>query len=176
MKRMHHNRRRHRGCSSTAVALCGMTLLVSTEVLTPPIHASSTLDGRTQQAMIAAINDEYHARAFYNAVIEKFGSVRPFSNIVRAEKRHVQRWHSLFTQYQLPIPEDTFAGKMDVPETLYLACQKAIEAEIANVQMYDEFLEFVEALDLRDTFTQLRNVSQNNHKPAFERCISRLSD
>ena len=40
--------------------------------------------------MIDAINDEYHARAFYNAVIDKFGEIRPFSNIVQAETRHAE--------------------------------------------------------------------------------------
>ena len=125
--------------------------------------------------MIDAINDEYQARAFYTAVIEKYGNIRPFNNIVQAEERHAQRWYTLFTQYGLPIPEDTFAGNVEAPETLRAACEMAVEAEIANVQMYDRFLEFVKEPDLRATFIQLRNVSQNSHKPAFEHCLSRLS-
>lgn len=129
-------------------------------------------DSRTQQAMIDAINDEYYARAFYNAVIDQFGSIRPFSNIVQAEDRHVQLWNRLFTQYGLPIPDDTFAGNIEAPATLQDACQMGVEAEIANVQMYDRFLEFVQEPDLRAAFTQLRHVSQNNHKPAFERCVN----
>ncbi|ESA38171.1 hypothetical protein N836_32595 [Leptolyngbya sp. Heron Island J] len=140
-----------------------------------PISASSRLDDRTQQAMIDAINDEYQARAFYTAVIEKYGNVRPFSNIVQAEERHAQRWYTLFARYGLSVPEDTFAGNVEAPETLQAACEMAVAAEIANVQMYDSFLEFVKEPDLRATFTQLRNVSQNNHKPAFERCVSRLA-
>ncbi|MEM8830519.1 MAG: hypothetical protein AAGE96_14350 [Cyanobacteria bacterium P01_G01_bin.19] len=36
-----------------------------------------------------------------------------------------------------------------------------VEAEIANVKMYDRFLDFIQERDLRDTFTQLRYVSQN---------------
>ena len=155
----------------------GATRLCSMMLLTPalPISASSNLDERTQQAMIDAINDEYQARAFYTAVIEKYGVIRPCSNIVQAEERHAQRWYTLFTQYGLLIPEDTFAGNVEAPETLRAACEMAVEAEIANVQMYDRFLELVKEPDLRATFIQLRNVSQNNHKPAFERCLSRLS-
>ncbi|EDX82833.1 hypothetical protein S7335_11 [Synechococcus sp. PCC 7335] len=140
-----------------------------------PTSANETPNERTQQAMTEAINDEYRARAFYQAVIEKFGAVRPFSNIVQAEDRHVQRWQSLFNQYGLPIPEDTFAGNVEAPETLAAACEMGIEAEIADAQMYERFLTFVEEPDLRATFTQLQQVSQNNHKVAFERCARRLS-
>ena len=155
----------------------GVTGLCSMMLLTPalPISARSNLDERTQQAMIDAINDEYQARAFYTAVIEKYGVIRPFSNIVQAEERHAQRWYTLFTQYGLPIPEDIFAGNIEAPETLRAACEMAVAAEIANIQMYDSFLDFVEEPDLRATFVQLRNVSQNNHKPAFERCRNWLS-
>lgn len=138
-------------------------------------YASSPLrlDARTQQAMVDAIHDEYRARAFYTAVIEQFGAIRPFSNIVQAEERHTQLWNTLFAQYGLPIPADPFVGNVEAPDTLQIACQMGIDAEIANVAMYDSFLEFVQEPDLRAAFTQLRNVSQNNHKPAFERCAQR---
>lgn len=122
--------------------------------------------------MIDAIKDEYQARAFYSAVIEKFGPVRPFTNIVQAEDRHVQLWHALFSQYGIPVPEDTFAGNVQAPDTLLAACQAGVEGEIANVKMYDQFLEFVQEPDLRAAFLQLRHVSQNNHLQAFQRCVS----
>ncbi|MFG6094883.1 DUF2202 domain-containing protein [Leptothoe sp. ISB3NOV94-8A] len=154
-----------------ATGLCRMAFLASAS----PISASSSLDERTQQAMIDAMNDEYQARALYTAVIEKYGAIQPFSNIIQSEERHAQRWHTLFTQCGLPIPEDTFAGNVKAPETLQAACEMAVETEIANVQMYDSFLEFVEEPELRATFTQFRNVSKNNHQPAFERCLSWFS-
>jgi|GEM_PF-6427211 hypothetical protein len=40
------------------------------------------------------------------------------------------------------------------------------------VKMYDNFLSFVQEPDLKAAFTQLRQVSQNKHLPAFERCIA----
>ena len=135
--------------------------------------ANTKLDNQTQQAMIDSINDEYQARAFYNAVIKKFGEVRPFSNIVHAEDRHVNLWKTIFTQYRLPIPPDKFAGKVDVPDTLQAACQAGVKAEIANVAMYDRFLTFIQQPDLRVAFNQLRQVSQERHLPAFQRCGGR---
>ncbi|MBE9136435.1 DUF2202 domain-containing protein [Nodosilinea sp. LEGE 07088] len=140
-----------------------------------PVAPRFRPDERTQQAMLAALDDEYKARAFYTVVIEKFGEVRPFSNIVQAEDRHARRWQTLFTQYGLPIPADPYAGQVEAPGTLATACEMAIASEVANVQMYDEFLEFVTEPDLRDTFSQLRDVSQNRHKPAFEHCARRLA-
>jgi hypothetical protein len=139
----------------------------------PSTSMNTTLDPKIQQAMIDSINDEYQARAFYNAVIKKFGNVRPFTNIVQAENRHVQYWITLFQQYGLPIPKDTFADRVTAPNTLREACQMGVAAEIANVKMYDNFLGFVKQSDLRNLFNQLRNVSQNKHKSAFERCLQR---
>ncbi len=97
---------------------------------------------------------------FISAIIDKFGEIRPFSNIVHAETRHAERLSRLFKRYGLPIPEDSFAGKVEAPETLEIACQMGRQAEIANVQMYDKFLNFVQESDLRNTLAQLRYVSQ----------------
>ena len=175
------HRHRNRNCQKPrsnhwATAGACLAVISTTNLSSQAVAATNTnLDAKTKQAMIDAINDEYHARAFYNAVMDKFGEIRPFSNIVHAESRHVQLWNRLFNQYGLPVPEDFFAGKVEAPETLQAACQMAVEAEIANVQMYDNFLEFVQESDLRAAFTQLRHVSQNRHKVAFERCLNSLS-
>lgn len=172
---MNHRHRCQKGQKSSfnhwgTLGVCAMAI-ATTPVNTNTV-ANATPDARTQEAMVEAINDEYRARAFYTTVIEKFGNVRPFSNIVQAEDRHVQLWNHLFTKYGLPIPEDTFAGKIEAPDTLNAACQMGVEAEIANVKMYDNFLTFIKEPDLRTAFTQLRHVSQNNHLRAFERCTS----
>ncbi len=60
-------------------------------------------------------------------------------------------------------------------ETLSAACQIAIEAEIANVQMYDDFLNFVQEKDLSDVFTQLHQVSATKHELVFERSLNSKS-
>jgi len=165
----YHRRHLHRWLIAGACIAATTATLFSTSTAD-----SAQLSPRTQQAMVEAISDEYRARAFYAAVIRKFGAIRPFNNIVQAEDRHVQLWNQLFAQYGLPIPPDTFAGKVEAPDTLRQACQMGVEAEIANVQMYNNFLQFVQEPDLRAAFSQLRQVSQNHHKPAFERCVQRI--
>ncbi|WP_421654351.1 ferritin-like domain-containing protein [Leptothermofonsia sp. ETS-13] len=171
----YHKANRIRSRQRWAIAgACTTTLALFSPMFQTAIGSASTsLDKPTQQAMIDAINDEYQARTLYAAVINKFGRVRPFSNIVTAEDRHVMLWNDLFTRYGLPIPEDKFAGAVEAPETLEAACQMGVTAEIANVEMYDHFLTFVKEPDLRAAFTQLRHVSQENHLPAFQRCLDR---
>lgn len=73
------------------LAHCGGVCLISLAISSIPMNsfATSQPNAQTQAAMIDAIKDEYQARAFYSAVIEKFGPVRPFTNIVQAEDRHV---------------------------------------------------------------------------------------
>lgn len=41
------------------------------------------------QALRIALYDEYHAKAVYLKVLQTFGNVLPFSNIVQAEQRHI---------------------------------------------------------------------------------------
>ena len=174
MNNQKHQRSRKRSwkkCVATGVCLAGISL-VNLFSSVPVSSTNTTLDVKTQEAMIEAINDEYHARAFYNAVIDKFGQIRPFINIVHAEARHAERLSQLFNQYGLPIPEDSFAGKVKAPDTVQEACQMGVEAEIANVQMYDNFLNFVQEQDLRAVFTRLREVSETRHKVAFKRCLN----
>ena len=43
------------------------------------------------EALQLALEDEYRAEAMYEAVIEDFGEVRPFINIIEAERRHAMR-------------------------------------------------------------------------------------
>ena len=134
----------------------------------------SHLNHETQAALIEAIEDEYKARAFYEAVINKFGAVRPFSHIVNAEARHAQRLEALLIKYGVPVPPDRFTGTIDPPDSLKAACQISIDGEIENLNMYDRFLSFVQEPDISAAFSQLRDASANRHLPAFERCYRRL--
>lgn len=152
-----------------------LMLSISFPFLALKVQGLTPLNEETQQALKEVLADEYHARAFYQAVIDKFGQVKPFSNIFRAEDRHASLVEELWEKYGLPIPEDTYQGTIKVPETLLEACKMGIKSEIANREMYDNWLPKIEEPDIRATFKKLRDASQNNHLPAFERCQQRLS-
>ena len=124
--------------------------------------------------LVEAINDEYKARATYKNVIEHFGDVRPFTNIVEAEGRHVSALLLLFAKYGVEVPEDTWDSRVETPQNITEACKIGVEAEIENVKMYDRLLSFTaDYPDIKETFIELQSASKERHLPAFERCAQR---
>ena len=150
--------------------IASVTLIASMLVFAGQIFAAK-LDAQTQQALIDAINDEYKAKATYQKVLEKFGDVRPFSNIIKAEEHHIEELLPLFEKYGVPVPEDTWYDKVPEFATLDEALKAGVEAEIENAKMYDEFFKFVKEQDIIDVFTVLRDASQDKHLPAFQRAL-----
>lgn len=137
----------------------------------PAVVPETEVGQQTKQALIEAIADERRAQAEYEAVIAKFGNVRPYSNIVNAERRHESFLLPLFEKYKIPVPANDYAKeKVTVSATLAEACKESVKGEERNIAMYDRFLEFVKEPDIRQTFTYLRDASKDNHLPAFQRC------
>jgi hypothetical protein len=125
------------------------------------------------QALGSAIDDEYKARATYEAVINEFGSVRPFSMIIRAEEQHISSLKAIYDKYGLDIPSDPYTN-VEIASTKSENCSVGVQAEIDNAALYrDSLLPAVEEYpDIASVFTQLMNASQDNHLPAFERCAN----
>jgi hypothetical protein len=127
-----------------------------------------------RKVLVEAINDEYKARATYSLVIEKFGEVRPFINIIEAENRHIDALLPLFEKYDVPIPHDDWAARIEVPESIREACKVGVEAEIENGEMYDRLLKLSESYpDILHVLKQLQRASIENHLPAFQRCVEK---
>lgn len=146
-------------------------IVVANEDKSVSVAPKLQIDEKTRQALFDALADERRAQATYEAVLTKFGDVRPISNIVNAEKRHESFLLPLFEKYGVNAPENEFSKeKPAAPETLIEACKQGIEGEKANIAMYDRFLEFVKEDDIREVFKYLQEASKNNHLPAFERC------
>jgi len=121
-----------------------------------------------------AINDEYKARATYRQVINQFGEIRPFINIVDAESRHIEALLPLFDKYNVAVPEDDWDSRIEAPKSILEACQLGVEAEIENAEMYDRLLELTKDYpDIQRVLLQLQRASTENHLPAFKRCAER---
>jgi hypothetical protein len=122
-------------------------------------------------AMEAAIQDEYRAELIYEKVIDDFGSVRPFTNIIYAEVRHSEALGRLYAARGLPIPVSRWSWD-DVPgfSSLTDACQAGVVAEIENAGIYEEYLDLDLPSDVRVVFESNQRASLQNHLPAFERC------
>ena len=135
--------------------------------------AAQDSEKSVEEMLHYAIQDEYLARAEYQAIMKKFGTIRPFSNIARSEETHISWLVDAFNTAGLPIPADEAIAYVVVPDTLAEAFQAGVDAEIANIAMYDSFLDShllsrPENASLRTLFTRLRDASKN-HLAAFRR-------
>lgn len=130
------------------------------------------LPSEVQRALHDAIDDEYKALSTYEAVIDSFGVVRPFSMIKGAEEQHIASLMAIYDKYGLTVPGNTWPAKVYVPNTLQEACQIGVDAEIANAALYKErLLPMVsDYKDITTVFTTLMNASKQKHLPAFEKC------
>ncbi|MFB6275834.1 MAG: DUF2202 domain-containing protein [Halothece sp.] len=129
---------------------------------------------KLKEALVEALNDEYKARATYQLVMERFGKIKPFINILQSEERHIQALLPLFEKYQIPIPVDNWKNRVTIPDSVVSACQAGVEAEIENGEMYQRLLAMTEGYpDVQRVFLNLQRASQENHLPAFQRCVQR---
>ena len=114
-----------------------------------------------------AIQDEYAARAEYEAILDSYGTVRPFSNILRAEETHIDTLLPLFAEYGITAPADEGAARAALPDNLTSAYQTGVNAEVTNIAMYEQFLEQDLPADVRAVFESLMRASEN-HLRAFQ--------
>ncbi|MEI6875422.1 MAG: hypothetical protein WCL50_09885 [Spirochaetota bacterium] len=124
-----------------------------------------------------AIEDEYLARAEYAAIIEAHGSLAPFSNIVRTEVNHISWLVEAIGRAKLPVPTDEAEALVRVPSNMKEALAAGVEAEIANIAMYDSFLASSPIAapanaGLRNLFVRLRDASKN-HLAAFRNGLAK---
>lgn len=139
--------------------------------------AKRDTDLSLQDMLTYAIQDEYMAKAEYVAIMAQFGTIRPFSNIMEAEKSHISWLEQAFKTYNIPIPKDEASSYVVVPKTLTEAYEAGVQAEIENIAMYERFLSHPllqnpKYADLKTLFTNLKNASEN-HLRAFKNQLGR---
>ena len=130
------------------------------------------LDDATKAVIVEALQDEYQGEAIYARVLKDLGDIRPFANVVHAERRHSAFLEDLLESRDLPVPENSWAGA-EVPAyaSRQEACAAAVEFEVRNVALYDRLLAAGTLPDdARQVFEHNRMASLDHHKPAFERC------
>jgi len=120
-----------------------------------------------------ALTDEIKARDTYRKIIDAYGPVRPFANIVEAEQRHIEMLLPLLERYGIPVPKARDPAHIPVPGSLLEACEAAVRAEIDNVAMYDRLIAETEFADVRVVLHRLQAASRDHHLPAFRRCFER---
>jgi rubrerythrin len=125
--------------------------------------------GTIVEALLAAFEDERRAEAFYAAVMERHGAVRPFSNIIHAERRHQAMLVPLLERYGVAVPDGPVLVP-DVPDSLRACCEAGIRAEEENIALFDALIPTIGDEAVRSAFERLRWASRERHLIAFRRC------
>jgi hypothetical protein len=114
-----------------------------------------------------AMQDESIARAEYAAILDTYGSVRPFTNIIRAEESHIASLLPLFEAYGIAVPADESESLVTTVPSLTEAYQTGVSAEVNNIAMYETFLDQNLPDNVRAVFESLMRASEN-HLRAFQ--------
>jgi hypothetical protein len=165
------------GCSSDGGRAQGRraTSTSAPPATSAPSAASTTSTVPAGTADLAAIlqravTEERHAEATYANVVDALGPVKPFTNIVDSERSHVAALVQVAEARGVDVSGATSSGEVS-PSTKTAACRLGVDAEIADVALYDELLPQVSGYpDVVRVFTNLRAASQDSHLPAFQRC------
>ncbi len=130
-------------------------------------------DFTLEEMLKYALEDEKLALAEYAFIMDEFNVSRPFSNIIKAEQSHQNAILYLYDVYGFEIEEFDASEHVVLPNSLAEIYDVGVEAEIANIAMYDKFLATEDLPDdVRRVFEALKNGSIS-HLQAFERQASK---
>lgn len=121
-----------------------------------------------------ALQDEYLAHGEYQAIIDKFGSQKPYSNIILSEETHISYLREIYKSYNIEFPSDSSETNIVIPNNLLEAAQTGVQAEIDNIAMYEKFLTYDLPDSVRDIFIILKDGSKN-HLNSFQKQVDKLS-
>jgi len=124
-----------------------------------------------EEALQCAFDDEVRAYATYSAVVETYGAVFPFVNIIQAEQTHQNALIAVAKARDITLVRNE-PESITLPKTVQECCELGVAAEIQNIQLYNELLLSVsEYPEVQDLFYRLQAASYNNHLPAFRKCV-----
>ncbi len=134
--------------------------------------AQSTDEFTLEEMLQYAIEDERLALAEYEFIMKEFNVSRPFSNIIKAEQSHEKALLNLYDVYGFEVSDFDATSHVVLPDSLSEIYDIGVEAEIANIAMYDKFLSYDLPDDVRRVFEALKKGSLN-HLDSFKRQSSK---
>jgi len=135
--------------------------------------AAADKDLSVGDMLMYAVQDEYLARGEYLAIIDKFGSQKPYTNIVSAEETHLALLKEVYVSYGLDFRADESADHIVIPADLLEAAETGVQAEIDNIAMYELFLSYDLPDNVYEVFTALKSGSES-HLLAFQKQVDKL--
>jgi hypothetical protein len=129
-----------------------------------------TLSAEEEDGLILAIQEEYKALNLYKAVINEFGNIAPFAQIVKSEQQHVNSLVKQADKYGVVVPSDPGVDASITFDSVSSACEAGVSAEIEDAALYDELTSFTNNTALLRVYSSLQSASLNSHLPAFQAC------
>jgi rubrerythrin len=123
--------------------------------------------------LMYAAQDEYLAHGEYVAITNKFGSQKPYSNIISAEETHLAYLKEVYISYGLDFPADASIDYIVVPADLLEAANTGVQAEIDNIAMYKNFLTYDLPDNVLEVFSALKTGS-DSHLASFQKQVEKL--
>lgn len=143
---------------------------------TDSINGKGNKEATVEEILTAAIEDEYTAQGEYNAIIEKFGEKKPFTNIVRVEGMHIDSLLPLLEKYDVTVPKNDAAKQVTLPKNLQASYEAGIKAEKANIKLYQDFLKQGNVPDDVKVVLEKLIANSQNHLAAFEKAANGTID
>lgn len=132
---------------------------------TPALSTSfegTDVDAVELKAMLDVLYlDELNAKAEYEALLAQFGEEAPFTRLIIAETRHAEALVRLYDLYDLDVPTPVTATPV-IPATLDEAYAVGVDAEIANIALYDDYLDLKLPEVVEVVFSNLQRASENH--------------
>jgi hypothetical protein len=120
------------------------------------------------EGMQSALRSKFKTCALYHMVLQAFGPVRPFKDLLKIEIKYRMVLAGLARRYAIPEPRDDWEGQVAIPVSFIEACEEAIDLERGNDELYAGVLGRMEDPALCRVLKQIRNVSQISHLPSFK--------
>lgn len=115
-----------------------------------------------------AYEDEHKAKYEYEYLINEEGFERPFTNILKAEERHIAALDRLYELKGIEAPEIQKPERSDSNQTREEVFKAEAEAERLNIAMYEKFLKEDLDAETKAVFENLMKGSRS-HLTAYER-------
>jgi len=144
-----------------AYGMMGQTGTYTTTISTD-LTGSDYTQASLKAALDVVLTDEYNARAEYQAIVTKFGAVSPYVQLINAETRHIAALSRIYTAFGFALPADNAAAQAVIPSSLEAGYQIGIDAEKANIALYETYLKTDLPDSIERIFTNLQNASENH--------------
>jgi hypothetical protein len=120
------------------------------------------VDAAELKAMLDVLYvDELNAKAEYEALVDAFGDEAPYTQLIIAETRHADALLRLYDLYDLEVPTPQLKTPV-IPDSLDETYAIGVEAELANIALYEDYLELNLPELVDRVFTNLMNASENH--------------